>query len=135
ERREVATDDLVGLVPLDPLGAQVPRGDVTGGVEHEDGVVADALDQETEAFVGSAVVLPRLGHDATVPASADIDACSGACGPLGLWPFSRAGRRYICIDRGFGNAGESRGRRRGGGDGHRRLRERILGRWVWDRTD
>ena len=36
---------------------------------------------------------------------------------------------------GSGDAGESRGRRRGGGDGHRRLRERILGRWVWDRTD
>ena len=54
EDREVLPDDLLGLIALDALGPFVPGGDIALGVEHEDGVVLDALDQEA----GSA---PRSG--------------------------------------------------------------------------
>ena len=47
-------DDLVGRVALDPLGPGVPGGDVAVGVEHEDRVVPDALDQEPEALLALA---------------------------------------------------------------------------------
>ena len=41
-------DDLFGPVALDALGADVPRGDAAPAVEHEDGVVLDALHDEAE---------------------------------------------------------------------------------------
>ena len=47
-------DDLIGRVPLDPLGADVPRRDVAVGVEHEDGVVRHAFHQEAESFFAAA---------------------------------------------------------------------------------
>ena len=48
EHGKVSSDNLVGLVPLDEAGTLVPRHDVPVGVEHEDGVVADALHHEAE---------------------------------------------------------------------------------------
>jgi hypothetical protein len=45
ERLEVAADDLVRCVALDPLGSEVPGRHPTVGIEHEDGVVLKALDQ------------------------------------------------------------------------------------------
>src|SRR5215204_1153238 len=50
EDREMLPDDLLGLVALDALSSKVPCCDVPIGVEHEDGVVLDALDQEAEAL-------------------------------------------------------------------------------------
>ena len=45
EDAEVAPDDLVGAVALDPLGAAVPRGDQPLRVEQEDRVVLYVVDQ------------------------------------------------------------------------------------------
>jgi hypothetical protein len=64
EGAEVAADDLVGAVALDPLRATVPRRDVTARIEHEDGVVAHLLDQQDEA-VGALIVgchTGSIGH-------------------------------------------------------------------------
>src|SRR6266702_4535448 len=48
ERRVVLTHALVGAVPLDALRSGVPARDPPVGVEHENGAVLDALDQELE---------------------------------------------------------------------------------------
>ena len=50
EAREMLSDDLVGAVALDALGADVPGADAAVHVQHEDGVVLDALHQETKAL-------------------------------------------------------------------------------------
>src|SRR5262249_36036464 len=50
----VLADDLLGGVALDALGAGVPTGDDALGVEQENGVVLNAFDQETEAFLAQA---------------------------------------------------------------------------------
>ncbi len=47
---EVLPDDLVGAVPLDALRAHVPGAHPTVRIEHENGIVLDALDQQAEAF-------------------------------------------------------------------------------------
>ncbi len=60
EDREVLADDLVGRVVLDPLGPEVPGRDQTRRVEHEDGVVLNALDQETQAQLALPHLLLRL---------------------------------------------------------------------------
>ena len=59
EAGEVLADDLVGLVALDPLGPGVPGGDVALRVEHEDGVVLDALDQQPEPLLAQPRASPR----------------------------------------------------------------------------
>src|SRR6266516_3201397 len=74
ERREVLTHDLVGAVPLDALRSGVPAGDPPVGVEHENGAVLDALDQELERlfapmqrvlrFLASRQVAGHLGPEA-----------------------------------------------------------------------
>jgi hypothetical protein len=46
EDREVLADDLLRRITLEPLGARVPRDDVAGGIEREDGVIVDRLDQQ-----------------------------------------------------------------------------------------
>src|ERR1019366_8866230 len=51
EPREVLADDFVGLVSLDPLGAEVPGRDDPFRVEHEDRVIADALDEPPELLL------------------------------------------------------------------------------------
>jgi hypothetical protein len=51
EDGEVLSDYLLGVVALDALGAFVSGGYVAVGVEHEDGVVLDALDEQAEALL------------------------------------------------------------------------------------
>ncbi len=60
ELREVLPDDLLGAVLVDPLGRVVPRGHPAGGVEHEDGIVLHAIDEETEALLALAQRFLRL---------------------------------------------------------------------------
>src|SRR5262245_59352348 len=43
-------DDLVGLIALGAPGALVPRRDHAAWIEHEDRVIRDALDEQTEAL-------------------------------------------------------------------------------------
>ena len=51
ELREVAADDLVRQVALDPLRAGIPVGHAAFGVEHVDRVVGDALHQQAELLL------------------------------------------------------------------------------------
>src|SRR5262249_34433817 len=60
EGREVLADDLVGAPALDPLGGGVPGLDVPGRVEHEDGVVGRALDEQAEPLLALAEPLDHL---------------------------------------------------------------------------
>ncbi|MNH25822.1 hypothetical protein D3C79_858420 [compost metagenome] len=53
EHRIVLADDLVGMVPLGPLGAGVPVGDDAFGGEQVDGIVHHALDQKPVHDVGA----------------------------------------------------------------------------------
>ena len=46
------SDDFLGLITLDPLGAAVPGGDPPLGVEHVDRVVGDRLDEDLELSSG-----------------------------------------------------------------------------------
>ena len=80
EAREVLADDLVGAVALDALGAGVPGRDVAVGVEHEDRVVLDALDQQAEALLAlpqRLLVLAPLGQVAGDFREADAACPSG----------------------------------------------------------
>jgi hypothetical protein len=52
EGREVAADDLVGVVALDPLGSGVPGGDPALDVEDEDRVVGLGLDEQAQLIRG-----------------------------------------------------------------------------------
>src|SRR5262249_44892315 len=65
ERREVATDDLVRAIAVDPFGADVPRHHATARIEHEDRVVAHALDELSE-HVPVAAHARRLANVATI---------------------------------------------------------------------
>ena len=56
---EVLPDDLLGGIPLDPLGLPRPARDDAVGVEQEDRVVADVLDQEPVSLLG---LTQRLGR-------------------------------------------------------------------------
>ena len=49
---EMLADDFVGLVADDVLRAGVPARDVSGRVEHENGVVGDAFDEDLEMPLG-----------------------------------------------------------------------------------
>ena len=51
EHREVAPDDLILRVPLDVLGAHIPRRDDALRIEQEDAVVANILDEKPEHLV------------------------------------------------------------------------------------
>src|SRR5262249_33277925 len=55
-------DDLFGAVALEALGAWVPGLHVTVRVEHEDGVVANAVHQQLEALLAGQKVLLRDGR-------------------------------------------------------------------------
>src|SRR5207248_1796462 len=99
ERREVAADDLLGGVALDPLGPGVPGGDPPPGVEHEDSVVRRALDQQAQ-LLGLAV--SRLPPGGRVSSRTTANSASRtrrtASGPewasTRSWPRSaRAARR------------------------------------------
>src|SRR5262249_10640698 len=52
------TDDLLGAIALDALRARIPVADDPVGIEHEHGVVADAIDQQLEAPLR---LMPLLG--------------------------------------------------------------------------
>jgi len=75
EGREVATDDLVRLVALELPRADVPGQDLAVRVEGEDGIVADARDEQSielggfvrtlvSSGVGLIVLRARRGHEA-----------------------------------------------------------------------
>ena len=57
EKRKVLPDDLIGPVAFDPFGAVIPGRDVSRGVEHEDGVVLHAVDQQAEHLLAAAQLL------------------------------------------------------------------------------
>ena len=65
EDPEVAPDDLVGAVALDPARACVPAHHPSSGVEHEHGVLLDRGDQEPELLLGAVqlVLDGALGAD------------------------------------------------------------------------
>jgi len=48
ETREMAADDFLGRVTLDALRAAIPAGYIALGIEHEDGVVLDSINQQPE---------------------------------------------------------------------------------------
>ncbi|HET8584985.1 MAG TPA: hypothetical protein VFM89_04535, partial [Casimicrobiaceae bacterium] len=50
EDREMLADDLVRRITADALRAGVPRDDAAVGIEHEDRVVDDAVDEQPESF-------------------------------------------------------------------------------------
>src|SRR6185503_13340769 len=52
ELREVLPDDLVGAVAFDALGTGIPGENVAVRIESEDGVVANAFDEEPIESVG-----------------------------------------------------------------------------------
>ncbi len=51
EVREVAAEDVGGLIALEALGARVPTRHMAGRIEHVDGVVVDRVDQQAVAGV------------------------------------------------------------------------------------
>jgi hypothetical protein len=60
EAAEMLSDDLVGTITLDAFRAGVPVGDLAFGIEHEDSVVGDALDEQPEPALGIEEGLLRL---------------------------------------------------------------------------
>src|SRR5258708_2478242 len=57
EERNVMSENFVGFVAFDRLGARVPAFDPTRGVQHENGVVPDAAHHEPGALFASAECL------------------------------------------------------------------------------
>ena len=47
-------DDFGSFVTLDALGAQIPTGDVSLRIEHENSVVPNSFDQQSEALLAFA---------------------------------------------------------------------------------
>src|SRR6185436_13736361 len=74
--REMLAQDLVDAVTLEALGSAVPRCDAAVAVEHENGVIFHAFDQQAKVAVGGKQVahVAMLGVDA-----ANVDV--GAAGP------------------------------------------------------
>src|SRR5690242_7390210 len=60
KNREVSADDLVCRVALDAARALVPRRDMAGRIQHEDGVIFYGLDEEAEALFAQAEFLFRV---------------------------------------------------------------------------
>jgi hypothetical protein len=60
-------DDLGGLVALETLGAGVPAGHPSVGVEHVDGVVGDRVDQQAIAAVIGLQSLEAVHPTPTAP--------------------------------------------------------------------
>src|SRR4029453_3858880 len=79
EPAELLAEDLLGRPALDPFRARVPADHPTLGVEQEDGVVLDRLDQQAELLVaghaGLGALLPALhdGHAAPTAATVSIE--------------------------------------------------------------
>jgi hypothetical protein len=53
----MAADDFFGLIALDIFGALVPGGDSALGIEQEDGVVFNALDEKPKHIVADEWVI------------------------------------------------------------------------------
>jgi len=51
--REMLPDDVLGAIPLHPLGATVPGRHRSGRVEQEDRVIDDPLDQDAKQLVAA----------------------------------------------------------------------------------
>src|SRR5207245_3595237 len=77
EALEVASEDLLGAVPLDLLGAPIPRLDPAIDVQHVDGELVDGVEEEQQVLGGGRPVeepgnlrqpLLRL-HPPALPAS------------------------------------------------------------------
>ena len=61
----MAADDLGGRVALDTLGARIPGRDVARRVEHENGVIERAVDEQPERLLAVAqreIGVPALGE-------------------------------------------------------------------------
>src|SRR5215471_16697965 len=59
---EMLTNDLARPITLDALGARVPVGDDPLRIEHEDGVVCYALDEQAETAFALAKPIERTGQ-------------------------------------------------------------------------
>ena len=51
EPRKMLPDDLVGSISLEPLGPCIPRQNVTAGIQHENRIFPDALNEELETLL------------------------------------------------------------------------------------
>jgi hypothetical protein len=40
------TENVLGLVPLEALGARIPAYHVAAGIQHVDGIISDRIDEE-----------------------------------------------------------------------------------------
>jgi hypothetical protein len=56
----MAANDLIGGIALDARGAGVPIGNDAAGIDHENGVVGDALHQQAEPALALDERLPRF---------------------------------------------------------------------------
>src|SRR6185295_19396403 len=96
ELAEVLADDLRGAVALDPLGAGVPGENVAVGIEHENGVVLDALHQKAKALIALSkrlLAMGGLGHVCGIEALIGGKRCARAYSPdarVKASPVSRA---------------------------------------------
>src|SRR5262249_59586604 len=68
---DVLTEDLVRGVPLEPLGAGVPALDPPRAIEHVEGVVSHAVDEEAKPSLGGLGVVPCALLGAEQPRPAD----------------------------------------------------------------
>jgi hypothetical protein len=55
----VAADDLVGLVPREPLGPGIPGDHLAVHVEGDDGVIVRGADQQVEQLLAALRVVPH----------------------------------------------------------------------------
>src|SRR5207247_423743 len=70
EALEGLADDLLGLVADDALRARVPARHATAGIEHEDGVILDAFEEQAKALL--ALAQPLLLRAALAQVARDL---------------------------------------------------------------
>ncbi len=80
-------DDLVGSVSLETLGAGVPGENATVGIQHENRIVSDALDEEPEALLA---LLQLFSPAERFAFHALRVACNGPAQPLSKHRFALA---------------------------------------------
>jgi hypothetical protein len=98
EAREVAPDDLVGLVALEATRAGIPGGDMPLPVEHVDGVIGDRVDEQLEALLVDMALEPG-GFSHSSPTT------SPARGRLKFLVL--APQAFILVKRGTGSEGKT----------------------------
>src|SRR6185295_7911040 len=81
EDREVSTDDLVRLVALELVRTDVPGQDVAVSVQGEDGIVADAGDEQSIEFGGFVYGLLALKARRVVSLSRRFHRSNTSCLP------------------------------------------------------